>query len=196
MVNVRHLFVQKWSISNSLSQYELCLHAITPGQCSLSAAKSQERVPASVQIKPQAMATICPSLIIGEHMLMQPLCSLHVLLLSQGQNWIAPGYCILPYAWLFGYIMRPHVCLLFISSCALVWKYSWIKKKKMQLNLSDFSVSLFMPSKLPKNIPKWNQDTGHYIKKVMADNVTKIVVLLMVDLHFSLLSQPEVFRWP
>ncbi len=45
---------------------------------------------------------------------MQPLCSLHVLLLSQGQNWIAPGDCIFPYAWHFGYIMPPHVCLLYI----------------------------------------------------------------------------------
>lgn len=87
-----------------------------------------------------------PSLIIGEHMLMQPLCSLHVLLLRQGQNWIAPGYCILPYAWFFGYIMCPHVCLLFISSCALVWKYTWIKNGKKKHNSTYLTFPLFSNS--------------------------------------------------
>lgn len=42
---------------------------------------------------------------------MQPLCSLHVLLLSQGQNWIAAGDCIFPYGWHVHCIMAPHVSL-------------------------------------------------------------------------------------
>lgn len=42
---------------------------------------------------------------------MQPLCSLHVLLLSQGQNWIAAGDCIFPYAWHVHCIVSPHVSL-------------------------------------------------------------------------------------
>lgn len=51
---------------------------------------------------------------------MQPLRSLHVLLLSQGQNWIAPGDCIFPYAWHFSYII-------FIFPFAL--KYSCLIEK-------------------------------------------------------------------
>ena len=77
--------------------------------------------------------TICPSLIKVEHMLMQPLCSLRVLLLSQGQNWIAPGDCIFPYAWHFGCIMPPHVRLfnIFLPFGAERFLGNWKKKKKI-----------------------------------------------------------------
>lgn len=84
---------------------------------------------------PERWPTICPSLIKVEHMLMQPLCRLRVLLLSQGQNWIAPGDCIFPYAWHFDYIMSPHVCPFYIflpfSSEIFLGK---LKKKKKNIS--------------------------------------------------------------
>ena len=97
--------------------------------------------------------TICPSLIKVEHMLMQPLCSLRVLLLSQGQNWIAPGDCIFPYAWHFGCIMPPHVRLfnIFLPFGAERFLGNWKKKKKkiswarFFLILLTFPLSIITP---------------------------------------------------
>lgn len=63
----KELFSIIWSSSSTWVCFPL---HYSRAECSPSAAKSQEQVPASVQIKPQTMATICPSLIIGEHMLM------------------------------------------------------------------------------------------------------------------------------
>lgn len=67
---------------------------------------------------------------------MQPFCSLQIVLLSQGQNLIAPGDCIFPYAWHFGCIMT------FISSSLVSWwRYSGSRVAWFCLSVQDTAPS-------------------------------------------------------